>query len=77
MDETQATPVMLYGKPYWKVGDDVYVKIGNMLSKVDHFDKNQNPVVKPWSEEKRNATGGQDCTVHVECLQIAGKAEEI
>ena len=76
MDEKQATPVMLYGRQYWKVGNDVYVKTGNMLAKVDHFDENQNPVIKTWSEETPNTSGGQDCTVHVECLQIAGKTNK-
>ena len=73
----QATPVMLWGAQYWKVGDDVYLKMGGVLAKVDHFDKDNKPVIKTWSEEKPNANGGQDCTIHVECLQIAGKAENI
>jgi len=54
-----------------------YVKVGDKLVEVDHLDKDGNPVFKTWSESKKNATGGMDCTVHVECLQIAGKRQEI
>lgn len=75
MDEKQATPVLLYGKRYWKVGDDVYAKVGKNLAKVDHFDSNGKPVLKTWSEEIPNANGGMDCTIHVECLQIATKQQ--
>lgn len=48
-----------------------YVKIGDKLVKVDHFDANGDPVIGCWSEETPNANGGMDCTVHVSCLQIA------
>lgn len=48
-----------------------YVRMGNKLAEVDHFDANGKPVLKCWSEETSNAAGGMDCTVHVECLQIA------
>jgi len=76
MNESKATPVTLHGRKYWKVGNDVYVKVGGNLAKVDHFDANNNPVIKTWSEETPNAAGGQDCTVHVECLKIAGKPQK-
>lgn len=52
-----------------------YVKIGDKLAEVDHLDENGKPVLKVWSEEKPNAEGGMDVTVHVECLQIAGRKE--
>ena len=54
-----------------KVDGKDYVRMGDKLVEVDHLDTNGNPVLKCWSEEKPNAAGGMDCTVHVECLQIA------
>jgi len=67
----EAKPVTLYGKQYWKVGEDVYVQSGNKLLKVDRFEADGTPVVGGvWSEETPNKQGGQDCTVHVECFQI-------
>lgn len=54
-----------------------YVKIGDKLAEVDHLDERGKPVFKTWSEETPNANGGTDCTVHVECLQIVGKRQEI
>ena len=48
-----------------------YVRMGDKLVPVDHFDADGNPVIGCWSEENPNANGGQDCTVHVQCLQIA------
>lgn len=48
-----------------------YVRIGDKLVPVDHFDANGDPVIGCWSEETPNANGGMDCTVHVGCFQIA------
>ena len=70
-EKNEATPVILHGAQYWKIGDDVYLKVGNQLVKVDHFDKDNKPVIGSWSEETPNAAGGHDCTVHVNCFQIA------
>lgn len=54
-----------------------YVRMGDKLIPVDHFDENGKPViVAVWSEETPNANGGQDCTVHVPCFQIAGKVQK-
>ena len=53
-----------------KVDGKDYVRIGDKLVEVDHLDANGNPVIGCWSEEKPNASGGMDCTVHVGCLQI-------
>ena len=49
-----------------------YVRMGDKLVEVVGFDQQGKPVLKTWSEETPNANGGTDCTVHVECLQIAG-----
>ena len=74
----KAKPVTLYGKQYWKVGDQIYMQIGDKLSRVDHFDDDNKPVcTDTWSEETPNANGGQDCTVHMECLQIVAKPNKI
>lgn len=74
----EARPVILHGKQYWKVKDKIYVKSGDKLLKVKHFDADGKPVIDGvWSEETPNAAGGQDCTVHVECLRIAGTRHEI
>lgn len=54
-----------------RVNGKDYVKMGNKLVEVDHLDTNGKPVLKCWSEEKKNAAGGTDVTVHVPCLQIA------
>lgn len=51
--------VKIDGKDYMRVGD-----------KLIEVDKNGKPK-GVWSEEIPNATGGVDCTIHVECLQIA------
>lgn len=48
-----------------------YVRIGDKLVAIDHFDADGKPVIGCWSEETPNANGGMDCTVHVDCLQIA------
>jgi len=56
--------------------DKDYVKIGDKLVEVDHLDAKGKPVLKTWSEETPNANGGMDCTVHVECLQIAVKPQK-
>lgn len=48
-----------------------YVRIGDKVILIDHFDDNGDPVIGCWSEEKPNAQGGMDCTVHVGCFQIA------
>ena len=75
----EAKPVTLHGKQYWKVGPDIYMQIVDKLVKVDHFDEAGKPVTSSstWSEEKPNASGGQDCTVHMECLQIVAKPNKI
>lgn len=43
-----------------------YVRIGDKLIEVD---ENGQPK-GIWSEETPNAQGGQDCTIHVPCLQV-------
>ena len=48
-----------------------YMRAGDKLVLIDHFDADGNPVIGCWSEETPNTNGGQDCTVHVECFQIA------
>lgn len=53
-----------------------YLKMGDKLCFIDHYDANGNPVLGAWSEETPNATGGMDCTVHVNCLQIAAKPQK-
>jgi len=53
-----------------KVNGKNYVRVGDKLVEVDHLDDQGKPVFKCWSEEKPNKSGGQDCTVHLECLQI-------
>lgn len=50
-----------------------YVRMGDKLAEVDHLDATGKPVLKTWSEEKPNESGGMDCTVHVQCLQIMAK----
>lgn len=52
------------------IGGKRYVKMVDKLVEVDRLDADGKPVLKCWSEEIPNATGGMDCTVHVECLQI-------
>lgn len=47
-----------------------YLRMGDKLVEVDHFDENGKPVLKTWSEKKTHSDGRIDCTVHVECLQI-------
>lgn len=54
-----------------------YLRIGDKLAEVDHFDANGKPVLKTWSESKENAAGGIDCTVHVACLQIAASKPKV
>ena len=49
-----------------------YVKIKDKLAEVDHLDAKGKPVLNTWSEEKIKPDGTKDCTVHIECLQIAG-----
>lgn len=56
---------------YERIGDKNYVRIGDRLVEIDHFDANGKPVIGCWSEETPNENGGMDCTVHVPCLQIA------
>lgn len=49
-----------------------YLRVGDKAVLIDHFDKDGKPVIsKVWSEKTSNANGGQNCTVHVPCLQIA------
>jgi len=74
----EAKPVTLHDKQYWKVGDGIYVKVGNKLVPIDHFDGSGKPVLisECWLEETVNLMGGQDCTIHVPCLQIATKQQE-
>ena len=46
-----------------------YVVVGDKAVPCD-----ENGVVKGvWSEKTPNANGGQDCTVHIPCLQIAAE----
>lgn len=49
-----------------KVDGKSYVRMGDKLVPVD---ENGKPL-GVWSEETPNDSGGQDCTVHVPCLQI-------
>ena len=49
-----------------------YVQIGDKLVPCDEY----GVITGIWSEETQNAAGGQDCTVHVPCLQIAAKTEK-
>ena len=54
-----------------------YLKVGDKLAEIDHFDEQGKPVLKTWSEETPNANGGMDCTVHVPCFQIASETPAI
>jgi hypothetical protein len=55
-----------------------YLRIGDKAVLIDHFDGAGKPVVSGvWSEETPNAAGGQDCTVHVPCFQIAAATPKI
>lgn len=49
---------------------DKYIRFGDKLVKIDHFDSEGTPVIGCWSEETKNESGGQDCTVHVPCFQL-------
>lgn len=60
-----------------KVDGKDYVKMGDKLVEVDHFDENGKPVLKTWSESKTHPDGRIDCTVHVECIQIAASKPKI
>lgn len=59
----------------FEVDGQSYVVVGNKAIKVDHFDKQGNPVITCNSKETKNANGGTDCTVTVDCLQLAGRKE--
>ncbi len=50
-----------------KVNGKDYVRMGDKLVPVDESGQ----PIGVWSKETPNAAGGQDCTVHVPCLQIA------
>lgn len=51
-----------------------YLRVGDKAIPIDHFDADGKPVMTQcWSEETPNQVGGQDCTVHLECLQIVAK----
>ena len=52
-----------------------YIRIGDKLIAVDHFDAGGKPVIKTRSEETTNPDGSKNCTIHVNVLQIAGKKE--
>lgn len=54
-----------------------YVRQGDKLIEIDHFDQNGVPVFSSWSEETPNAAGGMDCTIHVNCLQIASETQDL
>jgi len=58
-----------------KINGKNYVRLGDKLLEVDHLDTNGKPVIKVTSEERKNPDGSVDCTVHLPCLQIAGKKE--
>lgn len=60
-----------------KVNGKDYVKMGDKLVEVDHYDEKGKPVFRTWSEEKIHSDGRIDCTVHVECLQIAASKPKI
>ena len=54
-----------------------YLRVGDKAVLIDHFDEGGKPVITGvWSEETKNDAGGQDCTVHVPCLQIAGESHK-
>ena len=54
-----------------------YLRVGDKAILIDHFDENGKPIINEvWSEETPNAKGGQDCTVHVSCLQITAKPQQ-
>lgn len=54
-----------------------YLRVGDKAILIDHYDADGKPVITDtWSEETPNASGGQDCTVHVRCLQIKAKPEQ-
>lgn len=53
-----------------KVQGKDYVRVGDKLIEVDHLDEAGKPVFKCFSEETPNENGGQDVTIHLECLQI-------
>jgi len=54
-----------------------YLRVGDKAVLIDHFDEDGKPVISGvWSEEKPNATGGMDCTVHVPCFQIAAEPQK-
>lgn len=56
--------VQIDGKPHVVIGDKA-------------MPCDENGVISGcWSEEKPNATGGQDCTVHVPCLQIVANVNK-
>lgn len=59
-----------------KINGKNYMRVRDKLVEIDHLDGNGKPVFKCWSEETPNAAGGMDCTVHVECLQIAVKPQK-
>jgi len=75
----EAKPITRYGKRYWEAEGEIYMQVGEKLIKVDHFDTDGKPITSSstWSEETPNANGGQDCTVHMECLQIVAKPQEL
>jgi len=71
MDKLVANPVKRFGKQYWDVNGQIYMKVGTKLIRVDGFEADGTPICKStWSETKKNAQGGQNCTVHVECFEI-------
>lgn len=60
---------------YVEIGDKKYVRIGDKLVEIERFDENGKPVIKTYSTEVRHEDGRVDITIHVPCLQIAGKQE--
>lgn len=55
-----------------------YLVVGDKAIPIDHFDENGKPVMTEcWSEETPNANGVQDCTVHLECLQIVAEPQKL
>jgi hypothetical protein len=52
-----------------------YVRVGNRLLEVDHYE-NGVPIIKAIPQEIRHPDGRVDITIHVPCLNIAVKKED-
>lgn len=61
---------------YVTIGDKKYLRIKDKLVEIARFDENGKPVIEATSTEVRHDDGRVDVTVHVPCLQIAGKTNK-